>query len=219
MLTKLVQRTRPACLTQARAFAAGNSPWGHVDMAPPDAILGITEAFKRDTNPKKQLLGAGTFKTNEGKPYILPCITKAEQILIEQQSDHEYAPIDGLANFRRLASNVAFGENHEVIQSGRVANCQALSGTGSLRLGFDFLREWFPNKDAKIMVSDPTWPTHRGIAARAGFQTVDYRYYDRKNNGFDLDGMLEDLNNAPDEQIVILHSCAHNPTGQDPTHD
>jgi len=31
--------------------------------------------------------------------------------------------------------------------------------------------------------------------------------------------MLEDLNNAPDEQIVVLHSCAHNPTGQDPTQD
>lgn len=29
--------------------------------------------------------------------------------------------------------------------------------------------------------------------------------------------MVEDLNNAEDEQIVILHACAHNPTGQDPT--
>ena len=29
--------------------------------------------------------------------------------------------------------------------------------------------------------------------------------------------MLEDLDKVPDEQIVILHGCAHNPTGMDPT--
>jgi len=29
--------------------------------------------------------------------------------------------------------------------------------------------------------------------------------------------MLEDLNKADNESIVVLHSCAHNPTGQDPT--
>lgn len=69
------------------------------------------------------------------------------------------------------------------------------------------------------MVPDPTWPTHRGIAEKAGFQWANYRYYNRKIRGFDAEGMLEDLNNAPDEQIVVLHSCAHNPTGQDPTQD
>jgi len=69
------------------------------------------------------------------------------------------------------------------------------------------------------MVSDPTWPTHRGIAVKAGFESVDYRYFNRKERNFDLKGMLEDLTNCEDEQIVILHSCAHNPTGQDPSHD
>ena len=31
------------------------------------------------------------------------------------------------------------------------------------------------------------------------------------------DGMLEDLDKAPNESIIILHTCAHNPTGCDPT--
>lgn len=30
-------------------------------------------------------------------------------------------------------------------------------------------------------------------------------------------GMLEDLGSAPSGAIVLLHACAHNPTGVDPT--
>lgn len=127
--------------------------------------------------------------------------------------DHEYLPIDGLAGFRQKASSVAFGATSEVMTNKRVANCQSLSGTGSLRLGFEFLKLWFPNKNAKIYVSNPTWPTHKGIAGRAGYEFAEYRYFDKKNRNFDCAGMLEDLDKCEDEQIVILHSCAHNPTG------
>ena len=113
--------------------------------------------------------------------------------------DHEYAPIDGLAGFRQKAAVVAFGADSDVLKSNRLATCQSLSGTGSLRLGFEFLRQWFPNKNAKIYVSTPTWPTHKGIAGRAGFEFVEYRYFDNKTRGFDCDGMLEDLEKADDE--------------------
>lgn len=43
-------------------------------MGPPDAILGITEAFKRDTNSKKINLGAGTYRDDNGQPYVLPSV-------------------------------------------------------------------------------------------------------------------------------------------------
>lgn len=29
--------------------------------------------------------------------------------------------------------------------------------------------------------------------------------------------MIEDLKNAPAGSVIILHACAHNPTGSDPT--
>lgn len=32
-------------------------------------------------------------------------------------------------------------------------------------------------------------------------------------------GLLEDLTSAPSGAIVLLHACAHNPTGVDPTLD
>ena len=95
--------------------------------------------------------------------------------------------------------------------------CQSLSGTGSLRVGLDFIKEWYHNKDAVVYTPDPTWPTHRGIATRAGFPWKNYRYYDKSKKGFDLIGMLEDLDKAPNESIIMLHVCAHNPTGCDPS--
>lgn len=94
-----------------------------------------------------------------------------------------------------------------------------MSGTGGLRVAFEFFREWWPNKDAKVLVPDPTWPTHRGIANKAGFDWQNYRYFDRSTRKINMTGLLEDIDKAPNEQILVLHACAHNPTGQDPTHD
>jgi aspartate aminotransferase len=45
-------------------------------MGPPDAILGVTEAYKRDTNPKKINLGVGAYRDDNGKPYVLPSVLK-----------------------------------------------------------------------------------------------------------------------------------------------
>jgi len=164
-------------------------------------------------------LGIGAFRDNDGKPFVLPCVTEAENRILAKKMDHEYSGIDGIPSFRQRASELAFGADNAAIKEDRIANCQSISGTGALRLGFEFLRGWYPNKSAKIYVPDPSWPTHHGIATKAGFETVKYRYYNRASRGFDCDGMLEDLDKADNESIVILHACAHNPTGQDPTKD
>ena len=43
-------------------------------MGPPDAILGVTEAFKKDSNPKKINLGVGAYRGDDGKPFILESV-------------------------------------------------------------------------------------------------------------------------------------------------
>ena len=53
-----------------------SSWWPNVEMGPPDAILGVTEAFKKDTNPKKMNLGVGAYRDDTGKPFILPSVKK-----------------------------------------------------------------------------------------------------------------------------------------------
>jgi aspartate aminotransferase len=119
-----------------------------VPLAPPDAILGLTEAFKSDPSEMKVNLGVGAYKTNEGKPFILPSVKEAEKRLFERNSDHEYGPIDGLKGFREKSVELALGKDSEVIRDGRYASMQTLSGTGSIRSGLDFLREWYLKKDA-----------------------------------------------------------------------
>lgn len=200
-----------------RAFAAGNSPWGSIEAAPPDPILGLAEAFKKDTDPNRQMLGIGAYRDNDGKPVVLECVKRAEAKILADGMDHEYSGIDGIPSYRQKCIEVAYGADHEAVKSNRIVAAQSLSGTGSLRVSLDFAKEWYKNKDATVYVPDPTWPTHMGIATRAGFPWKQYRYYDRETKGFNLTGMLEDLDGAPNESIIMLHVCAHNPTGQDPT--
>ena len=66
--------------------------------------------------------------------------------------------------------------------------------------------------------SDPTWGNHGLIFKNAGFKDVrKYRYYDSKKNCLDFAGFIEDLEAAPSRSVIILHACAHNPTGLNPS--
>ena len=95
-----------------------------------------------------------------------------------------------------------------------MASLQTLSGTGALRLAADFLAKFRP---APVYVSDPTWGNHNAIFQEAGLDVQKYKYFDPATKGLDFDGMIASLKEAPEGSIVVLHTCAHNPTGVDPT--
>ena len=40
-----------------------------------------------------------------------------------------------------------------------------------------------------------------------------YRYYKPETRGLDQEGLLEDLSKGSPGDVVLLHACAHNPTG------
>ncbi|KAI5640706.1 aminotransferase class I and II domain-containing protein [Phthorimaea operculella] len=67
-----------------------------------------------------------------------------------------------------------------------------------------------------VHMSTPTWGNHPQICNMIGLKHEKYRYYDPKTNGFDLKGALEDIHKMPEGSIILLHACAHNPTGVDP---
>jgi aspartate/tyrosine/aromatic aminotransferase len=83
-----------------------------------------------------------------------------------------------------------------------------------LRIISDFLVKHRPSC---IYVSNPTWGNHNTVFAESGLQVRQYRYFDKKTKGLDFDGMMQDLQNATAGSVVLLHTCAHNPTGVDPT--
>jgi aspartate aminotransferase len=93
MLGKFVNGANRVLIHQR---AAAFSNWSGLDAAPADPILGLSEAFKKDTNPKKVLLGLGAYRDNDGKPYILPAVREAQKIILEKDMDHEYQPIHGI---------------------------------------------------------------------------------------------------------------------------
>nr|KAF6406826.1 glutamic-oxaloacetic transaminase 2 [Molossus molossus] len=199
----------------AVASARASSWWAHVEMGPPDPILGVTEAFKRDTNSKKMNLGVGAYRDDNGKPYVLPSIRKAEAQIAAKNLDKEYLPIGGLAEFCKASAELALGENSEVLKSGRYVTVQTISGTGALRIGASFLQRFFKfSRD--VFLPKPTWGNHTPIFRDAGMQLQGYRYYDPKTCGFDFTGAMEDISKMPQQSVLLLHACAHNPTGVDP---
>eukprot|EP00898_Chlorokybus_atmophyticus_P006942 jgi/Chlat1/7249/Chrsp58S06902 len=198
--------------------AASQSVWDAVPQAPEDPILGVTVAYNKDSDSHKLNLGVGAYRTEEGKPLVLNVVRKVEQHLVNDRSrNKEYMPIAGLAAFNKLTAQLMLGADSPALREGLVVTMQCLSGTGSLRVGAEFLRGF--HRNPVVYLPDPTWGNHKKIFPAAGCQIRSYRYYDPKTRGVDFHGMCEDIKNAPDGSVILLHACAHNPTGADPTLD
>ncbi|KAH9418271.1 Golgi Transport [Dermatophagoides pteronyssinus] len=188
-----------------------------VESAPPVAIFALSKAYREDPHPKKVDLGIGAYRTNEAKPWVLPVVRKAEDAIFKDENlNHEYLGQLGMESFTQLATKMLLGEDSPALKEQRAFGVQSLSGTGALRIGSEFLKKCAGFQT--VYVSKPSWPNHHLVLKNAGFTDVrTYRYWDGKNRSLDFDGMLEDLIQAPEDSVVILHVCAHNPTGVDPT--
>jgi len=191
-----------------------------VQKGPEDPILGITVAYNNDKSPQKVNLGVGAYRDDKGKPYILPTVHKAsaefQKKLEEGKEDNEYLPIGGDPNFNKASITLALGADSPHIANKKVVTIQALSGTGALRVAGDFLKKFYP-RNKQIFLPNPTWANHIPLFTDAGLEVKYYRYYDNKANALDWNGLKEDIKKAPAGSIILLHACAHNPTGQDPT--
>ncbi|CEI89409.1 Putative Aspartate aminotransferase [Rhizopus microsporus] len=215
MLSSITRASVKPKFMASRAFV---STWNAVPQGPPDAILGVTEAYKKDQSPNKMNLGVGAYRDDNGKPYVLNAVKKAEKLIMEKGLDKEYAGITGVPAFTKVAGELAYGEDSPVIKDNRLVISQSISGTGALRIGAEFLNHWYPHAK-NIIVPNPTWGNHIPIMKNAGLSLEKYTYFDKQTNGLNIDGMLEDIYKAPKNTIVLLHACAHNPTGVDPTQE
>ncbi|XP_028827498.1 aspartate aminotransferase, cytoplasmic-like isoform X1 [Denticeps clupeoides] len=200
------------------------STFTEVPQAAPVAVFKLTADFREDSHPKKVNLGVGAYRTDDCQPWVLPVVKKVERMICEDQSlNHEYLPILGLPEFRSSASKIALGDDSPAIKEQRVGGVQSLGGTGALKIGAEFLRRWYNgtnNTATPVYVSAPTWENHNGVFSDAGFKDIrPYRYWDAARRGLDLTGFLEDMEKAPEHSIFVLHACAHNPTGTDPSQE
>ncbi|KAL4965672.1 pyridoxal phosphate-dependent transferase [Aspergillus stella-maris] len=181
---------------------------------PPDAIFALTAEYLADPSPVKVNLGQGTYRDNNGQPWVLPSVQKARKILEEKGLLHEYLPILGLKGLRDRTSELVFGEGYGSVKD-KLATSQAVSGTGSLHLAGSLLRGKLP----KVYIPTPTWSNHNLVFASLGFEVIEFQYYNAETKALDIDTYLSTLRSAEPSSIIILHACAHNPTGLDPSQE
>jgi len=181
--------------------------------APPDSILGLTDAWKHDPNPLKINLGVGVFKDDAGTTPILASVKAAEALILQSATTKSYMPIAGDPEYGACVQEMIFGSGHEVVLAGRARTAHTPGGTAALRVGADFLNKVVPG--ATVWMSSPTWANHKGVFGAAGFKCADYPYYDAAGRGLDFVRMCELLETVPAGDIVLLHACCHNPSGVD----
>ncbi|KAK7513786.1 aspartate aminotransferase [Phyllosticta citriasiana] len=194
------------------------SRFAHLDEFPMDEAFMIMRDFALDTDPNKISLGAGVYRDNEAKPWVLPSVREAEQLVVQDpNTDHEYQPMAGHPPFIPLAQELTFGPLMASLKN-RIVSCQTISGTGACHFAFRFIPESISAK--RVWISNPTWGNHHllwDISAPQVKQQL-YPYYNAKTCSLDFEAMIQTLDaEAQPGDIILLHACAHNPTGIDPT--
>ncbi len=160
------------------------------------------------------MAGVGAYRDDQGKPYVLPSVRAAEDQVVAARPNKEYAGITGVPEFTKAAAVLAYGEGSSALD--RLAITQSISGTGALRIGGAFLERFYPGAK-KIYLPTPSWANHGAVFKDSGLEIAKYRYYNKDTIGLDFDCMLADIKAAPHGSLFLLHACAHNPTGVDPT--
>ncbi|GAA0309612.1 aromatic amino acid transaminase [Psychrobacter aestuarii] len=180
-----------------------------------DPILGLVSQFVADENPNKVNLGIGVYYDEDGKMPVLECVKTAEERIADPIKPRPYLPMQGLAGHRKGCQDLLFGADAAVLQEERVATIATIGGSGALKVGAEFINQWFP--DAECYVSDPTWGNHIAIFEGSNITVKKYPYYDKATNSVRFDDMIACLKGMNKNDVVLLHPCCHNPTGMDLT--
>lgn len=182
-------------------------------IAPPDSILGLSDAFTSDPRAHKINLTVGVYKDEQGRTPILATVKKAEEILLRTETSKGYMPIEGHPGYLKEVVDLVFDKSIDVA---RIAAAQTPGGTGALRVGADAVARHFPS--TRIWLSNPTWANHGSIFQAAGLDTQVYPYLTADKTALDFSAMLGELKaQGRRGDLVCLHACCHNPTGIDPT--
>jgi len=180
---------------------------------PADPILGLSAACRADPNPHKVDLTVGIYMNEQGICPVFEAVRRAQLALAEEEVTKAYLPPAGDEHFNLGMRRLVLGEGSAALAEGRVTSIQTPGGCGALRIGAEVIHAATP--DARVWVSDPTWPVHIPLLGSVGLPFQTYRYYEPAGHGVNFDGMVEDLQNAREGDVVLLHGCCHNPCGAD----
>lgn len=182
----------------------------------PQPVEDLFRRWFQDPSLHKINMIIGAYRTDEEKPYVFDAVKEAERRMLSSPNiNKEYIQPCGLDMFSKLACALLLGKTCQAIAEKRVVTFQTLSGSGSLRVGLEFLKIHL-NPPA-VYISDPSWNNYSLLINKVGLPLVKYPYWNKLRGELDFDGMINCLQSAPDGSVIILQACAHNPTGIDPT--
>ncbi|KPI88927.1 putative aspartate aminotransferase [Leptomonas seymouri] len=212
--------TMPLCtaLQCATRCHASTEYFAAVPRAPPDAIMGIAADFARDPSTNKVNLCVGVYRDEHNKPFVLESVRKAMKTIVENDTQMDYASIGGLPSFVSSSQALCFGKSVQDVQGDRIASVQSLSGTGALHLGLELLQRYAGSTGPlTVHIPFPSYPNHYNILQHLNIDIKTYPYYNMLTHRLDVDAMLNYFRQLPPHSVVMMHACAHNPTGCDPT--
>ncbi len=183
-----------------------------LSKAEPDPILAVAAAYRADPRPDKVDLGVGVYKDEQGRTPIMRAVKAAETRLLAEQDTKTYTQLLGEPDFRRALAQLVFGGS---LSPQALASAATCGGTGAVRMALEVSKAANPN--ARLWISEPTWPNHLTIAAAVSLEVKRYRWVDRETGGLDREGLFADLSASQAGDLLLLHGCCHNPTGIDPT--
>ena len=179
----------------------------------PDAILGLSIAYRNDSNPNKVDLGVGVYKTENGDTPVMQAVKTAELLQLENEKTKSYISPAGLTEANTALQQLLLGSQHPALINNRVRSLQTPGGCGALRIAAELIVR--ANPDATVWVSSPTWANHIPLLGSAGLKILEYPYYDYSNHTLEFDAMLAALEQVKAGDLVLLHGCCHNPCGAD----
>ena len=91
-----------------------SSMLSQISPAPPVEVFKLSADYQADPSPNKVSLGVGAYRDEQGKPWILPVVKKAEIQLAkdieEEKINHEYLPILGYGAYSEAAVQLILGK-------------------------------------------------------------------------------------------------------------
>lgn len=200
----------------------------NIPQIPSDSLFALKARCAADTRTPKVDLGIGAYRDENGKPWILPSVKLAENLIQNSASyNHEYLPISGLSEFTTAAAKVILGADSKAIKNNKLVSIQSLSGTGALHFVGRFIKKFYKPEGAAVSsvspadvyISTPSWANHVSVFQSTGLNTASYPYWNAETKSLDLEGYLKAIEDAPEGSVFVLHATAHNPTGLDPTQE
>ncbi len=178
-----------------------------------DPIESLFDRLAADNNPNKIDLGIGVFRDDTGKVPVMQAVRRAEKQLFERDQSKSYLSPLGNTAYCKDIERLTLGTDHSILREGRIVSAQTPGAGSALRAGAEFVNNLSPG--SALWASQPIWGHQLEFFHKVGIEIHSYRYYDQQNSVLDFEGMLDDLKDMQANDILLVHGCCHNPTGQD----